>query len=93
MGAVTTERNPISGCRVLSLGVMRYVSVAVPAYVEQYLREGFTAESVAVVCDMAELSGWTRLNRSYASPTEGLRSAWLLRLMVPISTAFAGVSA
>ena len=45
MGAVTTERNPVPGCRVQSLGVMRYVPVVSPAYVERYLREGFTAES------------------------------------------------
>jgi LysR family transcriptional regulator (chromosome initiation inhibitor) len=27
MGAVTTERTPVSGCRVQSLGAMRYVPV------------------------------------------------------------------
>ena len=56
MGAVTTERNPIHGCRVLSLGVMRYVPVAAPAYPERYLPEGFTAESVAVTPPLA----WNR---------------------------------
>ena len=30
MGAVTTERTPVSGCRVQPLGVMRYVPVASP---------------------------------------------------------------
>ena len=33
MGAVTTERTPVPGCRVLPLGVMRYVPVASAAYV------------------------------------------------------------
>jgi LysR family transcriptional regulator, chromosome initiation inhibitor len=47
MGAVTTERAPVSGCRVQPLGVMRYVPAASPAYVERYLPEGFTAEAVA----------------------------------------------
>jgi LysR family transcriptional regulator (chromosome initiation inhibitor) len=28
MGAVTTERHPVAGCRVQPLGVMRYVPVA-----------------------------------------------------------------
>jgi LysR family transcriptional regulator (chromosome initiation inhibitor) len=56
MGAVTTERDPIPGCRVLSLGVMRYIPVAAPAYLEQYLPEGFTAESVAVAPSLA----WNR---------------------------------
>jgi LysR family transcriptional regulator (chromosome initiation inhibitor) len=45
MGAVTTERNPVPGCRVQSLGVMRYVPVASADYVERYLPNGFTAEA------------------------------------------------
>jgi LysR family transcriptional regulator (chromosome initiation inhibitor) len=53
MGAVTTERTSVPGCRVQSLGVMRYVPVASPAYVERYLLEGFTAESVAVAPSLA----------------------------------------
>jgi LysR family transcriptional regulator (chromosome initiation inhibitor) len=56
MGVVTTERNSIPGCRVLSLGVMRYVPVAAPVYLKRYLPEGFTAESVAVAPSLA----WNR---------------------------------
>jgi LysR family transcriptional regulator (chromosome initiation inhibitor) len=37
MGAVTTERHPVSGCRVQPLGVMRYVPAATAAYVERFL--------------------------------------------------------
>ncbi len=47
MGAVTTERTPVAGCRVHSLGVMRYQPVATPAYLERYLSAGFTREAVA----------------------------------------------
>lgn len=47
MGAVTTERTAVPGCRVLPLGVMRYVPVAAPGYVERYLSGGFTADAVA----------------------------------------------
>src|SRR6478735_10966781 len=43
MGAVTTERTPVPGCRVLPLGVMRYLPVAGPSYIERYLPGGFTA--------------------------------------------------
>jgi LysR family transcriptional regulator (chromosome initiation inhibitor) len=46
MGAVTTERTPVAGCRVQSLGVMRYVPVAAVDYVARYLPDGFSAESV-----------------------------------------------
>jgi LysR family transcriptional regulator (chromosome initiation inhibitor) len=45
MGAVTTERTPVSGCRADPLGVMRYVPVASPAHAERF-SEGFTAHSV-----------------------------------------------
>jgi LysR family transcriptional regulator (chromosome initiation inhibitor) len=56
VGAVTTERKPVPGCRVHSLGVMRYVPVAAPVYVEQHLPEGFTAEAAAAAASLA----WNR---------------------------------
>lgn len=56
MGAVTTERAPVPGCRVLALGVMRYVPVADPSYIKRYLPEGFTAHAVAAAPSLA----WNR---------------------------------
>ena len=56
MGAVTTERTPVPGCRVQALGVMRYVPVASPTYLEQYLAGGFTAKAVAAAPSLA----WNR---------------------------------
>jgi LysR family transcriptional regulator (chromosome initiation inhibitor) len=56
MGAVTTERAPVTGCRVLPLGVMRYVAVAAPRYIERYLPQGFTARAVAAAPSLA----WNR---------------------------------
>jgi LysR family transcriptional regulator, chromosome initiation inhibitor len=56
MGAVTTERHPVPGCRVQSLGVMRYVPVASPAYIKRYLADGFTAHAVAAAPSLA----WNR---------------------------------
>jgi LysR family transcriptional regulator (chromosome initiation inhibitor) len=56
MGAVTTERTPVPGCRVSSLGVMRYLPVATPAYVERYLSQGFTMADVAAAPSLA----WNR---------------------------------
>lgn len=47
MGAVTTERAPVPGCRVQPLGVMRYVPVASTDYVRRLLPQGFTAEAAA----------------------------------------------
>lgn len=56
MGAVTTERAAVPGCRVLPLGAMRYVPVATPAYAERYLSSGFTADAAASAPSLA----WNR---------------------------------
>jgi LysR family transcriptional regulator (chromosome initiation inhibitor) len=56
MGAVTTERHAVSGCRVHPLGVMRYVPVASPGYLKRYLADGFTARAVAAAPSLA----WNR---------------------------------
>src|ERR1700712_1137231 len=56
MGAVTTERAAVPGCRVLALGVMRYVAVASPEYVERYLLGGFPAATASDAPSMA----WNR---------------------------------
>jgi LysR family transcriptional regulator (chromosome initiation inhibitor) len=56
MGAVTTERTPVPGCRVQSLGVMRYVPVASAPYLERYLPDGFRAEVAATAPSLA----WNR---------------------------------
>jgi LysR family transcriptional regulator (chromosome initiation inhibitor) len=56
MGAVTTERTPVPGCRVQSLGVMRYIPVASPLYIKRYLPNGFTAHAAAEAPSLA----WNR---------------------------------
>jgi LysR family transcriptional regulator, chromosome initiation inhibitor len=56
MGAVTTERTPVPGCRVQSLGVMRYIPVSAAAYIERYFPDGFIADAVAVAPALA----WNR---------------------------------
>jgi LysR family transcriptional regulator (chromosome initiation inhibitor) len=56
MGAVTTERIAVPGCRVQSLGVMRYLPVASAAYLDRYLSDGFTREAVAAAPSIA----WNR---------------------------------
>ncbi len=56
MGAVTTERTPIAGCRVLPLGVMRYVPVATRKFARRHFPDGFVADAVASVPSLA----WNR---------------------------------
>lgn len=53
MGAVTTERIAVPGCRVQPLGVMRYLPVASAYYVDRYLFEGFTSGAVATAPSIA----------------------------------------
>ena len=56
MGAVTTERTPVPGCRVTPLGVMGYVPVASRAFIERHLPDGFTARAAAAAPSLA----WNR---------------------------------
>ncbi|WP_110917262.1 LysR family transcriptional regulator ArgP [Mycolicibacterium holsaticum] len=56
MGAVTTERTPVPGCRVQPLGVMRYLPVASKGYMTRYLADGFTARAAAQAPSLA----WNR---------------------------------
>jgi LysR family transcriptional regulator (chromosome initiation inhibitor) len=53
MGAVTTERAPVPGCRVRALGVMRYAAVAAPSYIARHLPDGFTPRAVATAPSLA----------------------------------------
>jgi LysR family transcriptional regulator, chromosome initiation inhibitor len=77
MGAVTTERHPVPGCRVQPLGVMRYVPVATPAYVERYLADGFSAHSAAT----APCVAW---NRDDAHPDMLIRKAFRRAIARPV---------
>jgi ArgP family transcriptional regulator len=53
MGAVTTERTPVPGCRVQPLGLMRYIPVASKSYMKRYLPEGFTGHAVSEAPSLA----------------------------------------
>ena len=53
MGAVTTERTAVAGCRTQPLGVMRYLPVASPDFVDRHLRDGVTAATMAAAPSLA----------------------------------------
>lgn len=44
--AVTSRAEPVAGCRVRALGVLRYRAVASPDFVERYFPDGVTAEAL-----------------------------------------------
>lgn len=77
MGAVTTERTPVGGCRVQALGVMRYQPVATRDYIKRYLPKGFTAEAAAVAPSLA----W---NRDDALQDQLLRKVFRKSIRRPI---------
>ncbi|MEH3089274.1 MAG: LysR family transcriptional regulator ArgP [Microbacterium arborescens] len=46
MGAVTSRRAPVAGCRVSALGALRYEAVASPRLVERWFAAGVDADSL-----------------------------------------------
>jgi LysR family transcriptional regulator, chromosome initiation inhibitor len=47
MGAVTSDAEPVAGCRVTSLGRMRYLPCAAPAFVDRWFPGGPDAAALA----------------------------------------------
>ena len=45
-GAVTTQAEPVQGCRSTRLGRMRYLAVCTPAFHERHFAEGVTRETL-----------------------------------------------
>jgi LysR family transcriptional regulator, chromosome initiation inhibitor len=45
-GAVTTQAEPVQGCRSMRLGRMRYQAVASPAFFERYFGDGVNRETL-----------------------------------------------
>lgn len=43
LGAVTSQRRPVAGCRVTALGSMRYRAVAAPSYAARWMPDGADA--------------------------------------------------
>ena len=76
MGAVTTERTPLPGCRVQPLGVMRYIPVASKSYIKRYLTDGFTGHAVAAAPSLAG-------NRDDALQDELVRKAFRRHIARP----------
>ena len=47
-GAVTSRAQPVAGCRVVPLGVMRYEAVAAPGFADEWFPGGPGIESLAI---------------------------------------------
>jgi LysR family transcriptional regulator (chromosome initiation inhibitor) len=77
MGAVTTERQPVPGCRVHPLGAMRYVPVASRKFVLRHFSKGFTTASAV----SAPVVSW---NRDDALQEMFVRKAFRRNLNMPV---------
>ncbi|MGJ8525057.1 putative HTH-type transcriptional regulator [Halomonadaceae bacterium LMG 33818] len=47
LGAISSEAKPLQGCRSISLGAMRYVAIASPAFQRKYFSEGLNAATLS----------------------------------------------
>ena len=91
LGAITADAKPVQGCAVKKLGVMRYVPIASPVFVEKYFNDGLTAATLGHAPMLI-------FNRRDALQTRFIRSVSRARLTPPIhyvpsSTAFVEAAA
>jgi LysR family transcriptional regulator (chromosome initiation inhibitor) len=74
MGAVTSDAEPVAGCRVTRLGRMRYLPCAAPGFVARWFPDGPDAESLGrapvVVFDRRDDLQHGYLRRRLASPAD-----------------------
>jgi LysR family transcriptional regulator (chromosome initiation inhibitor) len=91
LGAITADNRPVQGCAVKKLGVMRYLPIASPAFVEKYFSDGLNAAALGRAPVLI-------FNRRDALQTRFMRSVSRARLAPPIhyvpsSTAFVEAAA
>jgi len=91
LGAITADAKPVQGCAVKKLGVMRYVPIASPVFVEKYFNDGLTAATLGHAPMLI-------FNRRDDLQTRFIRSVSRARLTPPIhyvpsSTAFVEAAA
>jgi LysR family transcriptional regulator, chromosome initiation inhibitor len=74
MGAVTSDAEPVAGCRATPLGTMRYLPCAAPAFAERWFPHGPDAEALlrapVVVFDRRDDLQHAYLRRHLASTAE-----------------------
>jgi LysR family transcriptional regulator (chromosome initiation inhibitor) len=87
MGAVTSRATPVAGCRVSTLGAMRYEAVATPAFAQRWLPDPGSPDSLR----SAPLVDFDRRDDLQARwlAEQGLDGAGPARHYVPASNDFA----
>lgn len=91
LGAVSMRSNPIQGCRVRPLGLMRYVMVASPEFNERYFANGVSAESLRA-CPAVNFSEHDELQNQFLKQYFDLNPGEFPAHMVPSSQGFVTVA-
>lgn len=91
LGAVSMRATPIQGCRVRSLGVMRYILVVSPEFNERYFRNGVTAAALRA-CPAVNFSRHDELQNQFLKHYFGLNPGEFPAHMVPSSQGFVTVA-
>jgi len=86
MGAVTSRGAPVPGCRVSTLGAMRYEAVATPAYAARWLADGSAA--ALVEAPLVDFDRRDDLQNAWLA-SRGIEPARPPRHYVPASNDFA----
>ncbi|GAP37625.1 LysR family transcriptional regulator ArgP [Piscinibacter sakaiensis] len=87
LGCVSTVREALRGCRVVPLGVMPYVAVASPGFVERRLPRGLRPEDLAQVPFLV-FNRKDDMQALWVSAAFGLRQPRLQARYVPSSEAY-----
>ncbi|AKJ32163.1 LysR family transcriptional regulator ArgP [Caldimonas brevitalea] len=87
LGCVSTVRQALRGCRVVPLGVMRYIAVASPGFVARELGGGLTGANFAQVPFLV-FNRKDDMQAQWVSHAFGVRSPRLRERFVPSSEAY-----
>ncbi|WKB51298.1 LysR family transcriptional regulator ArgP [Eleftheria terrae] len=88
LGCVSTVQQALRGCRVVPLGVMRYIAVASPAFVARELPQGLTHANFAHVPFLV-FNRKDDMQAQWVGRAFGLRAPRLRDRFVPSSEAYA----
>jgi LysR family transcriptional regulator (chromosome initiation inhibitor) len=74
LAAVTSDPEPVQGCRTITLGAMRYAACASPDFVARHFSDGVTADTLAKAPCM-RFDRRDRLQARWASEAHGIEHA------------------
>ena len=92
LGCVSTVREPLRGCRVTPLGVMRYGAVASPQFAQQHLPQGLNRGHLSQLPFLV-FNRKDDMQQQWVSQAFGVRSPRLRERFVPSSEAYVQAAA